>query len=472
MDHVERTRQLEERSVGRLLLAFSVPAILAAIINASYTLINRFFVGQTIGEVGITAVTVSFPITTIMIACSMMIGIGSNTLVSIRLGEKNNEEAQRIVGQALFLFIMLAVGFLVFGLMFLEPLLNLFGASEQSMPYAKEYLSVSLYGAIFHELSYGMNSFLRSEGRPRTAMTTILIAALLNIFFDWLFLWKFQLSIGWAAFATILSQAVSTSWIIWHYTSSKTLLRWRLRYIRWNTSLARQVFLLGLPPCIMQLVSCVLQGIQNRQLGFYGDLYGLRFGLSNGGDLAISVSGILFVVFMVVLLPLLGLNQGLQPIVGYNIGANRFDRVRQALKLAIAAQLVFTVLCGVVIVLFPEYLIAPFTNPDSADRTALIHIGSHALRIVCSVLPLSGIVIVTAGYFQSNGMPKIAITLTLFRQVGFLVPLLIVLPWLFESRGNHSGLDGIWTAILVSDVSAFLLATVLLWRELHRLKNA
>ena len=472
MDHAEQTRQLEERSVGRLLLEFSIPAILATIINASYSLINRFFVGRMIGEVGITAVTVSFPITTIMIACSMMIGIGSNTLVSIRLGEKNNKEAQRIVGQALFLFIMLAVGFLVFGLIFIEPLLKLFGASEQVMPYAKEYLSVSLYGAIFHELSYGMNGFLRSEGKPRIAMVTILIAALLNIFFDWLFLCVFRTTIWGAAYATILAQAVSTSWIIWHYTSGKTLLRWRLRYIRWNTPLAWQVFLLGLPPCIMQLVSCVLQGIQNRQLGFYGNLYVKReFGLDNGGDMAISVMGILFVVFMMVLLPLLGLNQGLQPIVGYNIGANRFDRVRRALKLAISAQLMFTVLCGTAIVLFPEYLIAPFTNPESPDRAALIHIGGHALRIVCSVLPLAGIVVIAAGYFQSNGMPKVAITLTLFRQVGFLVPLLFLLPWLFETLGNHNGLDGIWAAIMISDVGAFLLATMFFWHELRRLKN-
>jgi len=471
MDHTERTRQLEERSVGRLLLEFSVPAILATIINASYALINRFFVGRMIGEVGITAITVSFPLTTIMMAAGMMIGVGSNTLVAIRLGEKNNEEAQRIVGQALFLFIMLAVSFFVFGMTFLEPLLKLFGASERSMPLAKEYLSVSICGAIFHEMSYGMNGFLRSEGKPRIAMTTILIAALLNIFFDWLFLCVFRTTIWGAAYATILAQAVSTSWVIWHYTSGKTLLRWRLRYIRLNSSLARQVFLFGLPPCIMQLVGCVLQGIQNRQLGFYGDLYGLRVGLANGGDLAISVNGILFVIFMMVWLPLLGLNQGVQPIVGYNIGAKRFDRVRKALKLAIAVELVFTALCGAGIVIFPEYLIVPFTNPGSTDREALLHIGGHALRIVCSVLPLSGIVVVTAGYFQSNGMPKIAIALTLFRQVGFLVPLLFLLPWFFESLSSFGGLDGIWAAIMVSDVSAFLLATFFLGREMKRLKN-
>ena len=471
MDYTEQTRQLGEKSVGRLLLAFSVPAILATVINASYTLINRFFVGQTIGDVGITAITVSFPITTIMMALGMMIGVGSNILVSIRLGEKNGEEAQRIVGQALFLFVVLAGGFFVFGLMFLEPLLRLFGASERVMPYAKEYLSVSICGAIFHELSYGMNGFLRSEGRPRIAMTTILIAALLNIFFDWLFLCVFKTTIWGAAYATILAQAVSTIWIIWHYTSGKTLLRWRLRYIRLNTSLARQVFLFGLPPCIMQLVGCVLQGIQNRQLGFYGDLYGLRIGLNNGGDLAISVMGILFVIFMMVWLPLLGLNQGVQPIVGYNIGANRFDRVRKVLKLAIATQLVFTVLCAAGIVIFPEYLIAPFTSPESVDREALIQIGGHALRIVCSVLPFAGIVVVAAGYFQSNGMPKVAIALTLFRQVGFLVPLLFLLPWFFESLANSSGLDGIWAAIMISDISTFLLATFLLVREMKRLKN-
>jgi Na+-driven multidrug efflux pump len=221
----------------------------------------------------------------------------------------------------------------------------------------------------------------------------------------------------------------------------------------------------------MQLVSCVLQCIQNRQLGFYGNLYGQQHHLDNGGDLAISVWGILFVVFMMVMLPLLGLNQGLQPIVGYNIGAHRFDRVRRALKLAISSQLVFTVFCGAAFFLFPEYLIVPFTNPDSPDRAALIHLGGHALRIVCSVLPFAGIVIIAAGYFQSNGMPKTAIALTLFRQVGILVPLLFALPWFFESLENYSGLDGVWSAFMISDISAFLLATFFLWRELRRLKR-
>ena len=471
MDHTERTRQLEERSVGRLLLEFSTPAILATVINASYSLINRFFVGQTIGDIGITAITVSFPITTIMMAAGMMIGVGSNTLISIRLGEKNHAEAERIVGQAVFLFIMLSVGFFAFGMPFLEPLLRLFGASERSMPLAKEYLSVSICGVIFHVFSYGVNGFLRSEGKPRIAMITILIAAFLNIFFDWLFLCVFRTTIWGAAYATILAQAVSTSWIIWHYTSGKTLLRWRLRNIRWNTPLARQVFLFGLPPFIMQLVGCVLQGIQNRQLGFYGDLYGLRIGLQNGGDLAISVMGILFVVFMMVWMPLLGLNQGVQPIVGYNIGSRRFDRVRKVLKLAIAAGLVYAAICAAAIVIFPEYLVAPFTSPGSPDRMELIRLGGYALRIVCSVLPLAGVIVIAAGYFQSNGMPQIAIALTLLRQVGFLLPLLFLLPQWFESSGHHSGLDGIWFAFLISDVGTFVLAAVFLWREMHRLKT-
>ena len=454
-----------------MLLEFSIPAILATVINALCMLINRFFVGQMIGDIGITAITVTFPITTIMMAAGMMVGVGSNTLISIRLGEKNNEEAERIVGQAVFLFILLSAGFLVFGLMFLEPLLRLFGASERSMPMAKEYLAVTICGSIFHQISYGINGFLRSEGKPRIAMITILIAAVLNIFFDWLFLCVFKMSIGSAAFATILSMVVSSSWVVWHYTSGKTLLRWRLRNIRWNTPLAWPVFLLGLPPFIMQLVACVLQGVQNRQLGFYGDLYGLRVGLNNGGDLAISVMGILFVVFMMVWMPLLGLNQGAQPIIGYNIGANRFDRVRKALKLAIVAGLVYTTVCAAVIVIFPGHLVAPFMSPDSSDRAEFIQLGGHALRIVCSVLPLAGIVVVVAGYFQSNGMPKIAIALTLFRQVIFLLPLLFILPWCLESLDNHSGLDGVWFAILISDVSTFALATFFLLREMKRLKS-
>ncbi|MDR3198998.1 MAG: MATE family efflux transporter [Planctomycetaceae bacterium] len=462
MDHAERTRQLEEQPVGWLLWEFSVPAIAATVINASHSIINRIFVGQTIGEVGIAAVTVTLPMMTIMLAVGMTIGIGSNTLISIRLGEKKNEEAERIVGQALFLFGLMAIGFMVFGLLFLEPLLRLFGTTERVMPYAKEYLSVMVCGAFFHEISYGVNGFLRSEGKPRTAMITTLIMAFLNIFFDWLFLYVFRTGIWGAAFATILAQICSTGWVFWHYISGNTLLRWRLKNIRWDFELSRQVFLLGMPPFIMQSIASVLQAIQMRQIFYYGNLYGVAHQIENGGDLAVGAFGIVFVVSMAVFLPILGLNQGVQPIVGYNIGARHFDRVARTLRLALGSVLTFTLICSVALFVFPEMLLRPFADVEGG--TDLLKLGCRAARIFVLMLPAAGIVVVMAGYFQSNGTPKLAIALTLIRQVVFFVPLILILPYYF-------GLDGIWFATPICDLGSFIFVAVLLRRELKKLRQ-
>lgn len=462
MDHAEQARQLEEKPVGRLLWAFSIPAVTATVFNASHAVINRIFVGQTIGEVGIAAVTVSLPIITIMLAVGMTIGIGSNTLISIRLGEKKNEEAEKIVGLALFLFVFMAIGFMIFGLVFQEPLLRLFGTSERTMPLAKEYLSVMVCGAFFHEMSFGVNGFLRSEGKPHVAMMTTLIMAFLNFVFDYLFLCVFHTGIWGAALATILAQICSTSWVFWHYISGNTLLRWRLKYIRWNTELAKSVFILGMPPFVIQTVSCVLQGIQLKQIAYYGDLYGKANGIEHGGDIAVGAFGIVFVVSLAFILPILGLNQGVQSIVGYNIGAKHYDRVRKTLKMALGIVTVFTVIITAVLLAFPEVILRPFT--DVEGKAELLALGCRATRFFVLMLPAAGVVIVMAGYFQARGSAKLAITMTLIRQVVLFVPLILILP-------HYFGLDGVWVSIPLCDIGSFFFVAVLLWRELKKLKR-
>lgn len=471
MDHAERTRQLETRPVGRLLLELSAPAIAAAIINASHNIVNRIFVGQALGPDAMAAVTISIPITTVMLAAGMMISIGSGSLISIRLGEKNNEQAERIVGQALFLFILMSVGFFVFGIFFQGPMFRFLGIHPDVVPYAREYISVLVCGAFFHEMSFGVNGFLRAEGKARTAMVTILISAILNIAFDWLFLIVLRTGIWGAAMATILAQIFSTSWVMWHYISGKTLLRWRMRYIRWDRDLARSVFLLGLPPFIMQLLNCILQFLQISQLGKYGKLYGIEHGIEKGDVLAQNAIGIIVVVSMCVFFPLLGLNQGVQPIVGYNIGAKRYDRVAKAMKLTLCCSLTFTFLCSFLMIFFPEPFLRPFVDQADPAHDELIALGSHALRVFLIMLPCAGVVVFAAGYFQSNGMPKKAIALTLIRQFFLLIPLLVLAPPLLESWDGFSGMDGIWFATPISDFGSFVLAAILLYRELARLKK-
>jgi len=452
MEHAEKVRRLEHRPVGRLLWEFSLPAIAATVGSAAHGVINRIFVGQsqTIGDFGIAAITVTLPIVTIMIAVGMTVGIGSNTLISIRLGEKKNQEAEQIVGQALFLFGIAALGFMVFGLLFQEPLLKLFGTSAQVMPLAKQYLTVMVCGAFFHMISFGVNSFLRSEGKTHVAMFTMLIMVILNIVFDYLFLVIMEYGIWAAALATLLAQICSAGWVFWHYIFGKTFLRWRLKYIRWNGKLAKEVFTLGMPPFIMQVVACLIQIIQLRQIAYYG------------GNIAVETFGILFVVWMVTIFPILGINQGAQPIIGYNRGAQRYDRVAKTLLLAIFAVLGVTFVFTVILMVFPETLLYPFTKGN--DRVATLTLACRATRIACCLLTAAGVTIVVSGYYQAIGNARMATVLTLIRQVVIFAPMLLLMPYFF-------GLDGIWLAIPITDFAALLVTLVLLRRELARLRR-
>jgi putative MATE family efflux protein len=448
MDEKTRTRQLETLSIGRLLLMFSIPATLGTMVNATYNLIDRIFVGRYVGELGLAATTVSFPVMMIMMAFGMMIGFGSNTLISIRLGEKEYDQAERVVGQALLLFLILAVFFVFFGLLFLEPLLGVFGASDEVMPYGKQYLSIIISGVLFHEISFGVNSFIRGEGNPRVAMMTMLISALLNIFLDYLFIVQFDWGIRGAAFATVIAQSVATAWICWYYLSGRSTLRWRWRNLRLEKPLLRKVFLLGLPPFIMSISNCVLQAFLNNRLGTYG------------GDRAIAVMGIIFAIFMVMFMPLLGISQGLQPIVGYNTGAKQYRRIRQALKLALLVASILSFCYIIPVQFFPEALFSLFARNNSD----LIELGSYAIRRFLVMLPLIGVVIIGSYYYQATGRPMISLFLSMTRQVLILLPLIIVLPLFL-------GLDGIWIAGPISDTGAFLATSTLLFFEFRRLRR-
>jgi len=472
MDHTERVRRLEHQPIGRLLWDFSLPAIAATVGAASHAVINRIFVAQTeYGDIGIAAITVTLPIITIMIAIGMMVGIGSNTLVSIRLGEKKKEEAEKIVGQALFLFVIFGIGFMFLGLLFHESLLKLLGTSERVMPYAKWYLAISVCGAFFHMASFGVNSFLRSEGKTHVAMFTMLIMVILNILLDFLFLIVFGWDVWAAALATVLAQMVSTTWVFWHYMSGKTLLRWRLKYITWDGKLAKEVFTLGTPPFIMQAIACLIQIVQVRQIAYWGEFYGVEYGIENGGDVALGAFGILFVVWMVTLFPVLGIHQGAQPIIGYNFGARHFDRVAKTLRLAIYAVIGLTLVFTVVLMIFPEVLLRPFVSGKNSE--AMLALACRATRIACCLLVAGGITIVMSGYYQAIGNAKMAIVLTLIRQVAILVPMLVVMPYLFGLGiiPGVSGLDGMWIALPTTDFLALLVTLVLLKRELAKLKK-
>lgn len=445
MDH---SKQLGEEKISTLLLRFSVPAIVGTLVNALYNIVDRIFVGNSEGYLGIAGITIGFPIMIVLMAFGMLIGIGSTSLISIRLGEKNKDEAEHIVGNALILLLTTALTLSIFSLIFIDPLLKLFGASQAVLPYAKSYLSIILFGNVFMAVGFGMNNFIRAEGHPKTAMFTMLIGAIINTILDPIFIFGFGWGIKGAAIATIISQMISAIWVLYHFMSGNSVLKIRFKNLKLNATIVKSILAIGMAPFSMQLAASLLNAIMNKSLTVYG------------GDIAISAMGIVNSVAMLILMPIIGITQGAQPIIGYNYGAEKYDRVRLTLKVAMIAATVVTTLGFIVTMLFPAQLVSLFNRKD----IELIKFGSYAMRTFLLFLPLIGIQIVGSQYFQAIGKPKQSMILTLSRQVLILIPLLLILPRFFN-------INGILYAGPISDLLSAILTGVWLYKELDHLEN-
>ena len=443
---MNHSMQLGEEKVSKLLLRFSIPAIIGMLVNALYNVVDRIFIGNGVGSLGIAGITIGFPIMLVIMACAMLIGIGSTSLISLKLGEQKKDEAELIMGNGMVLLILISVLLSIFGLLFLNPLLKIFGASEAVLPYANEYLRVILYGTVFQSIGFGMNNFIRAEGNPRIAMYTMLIGAILNIILDPIFIFALQLGIGGAALATIISQAVSATWVLAYFLGSKSHLKIHVRNLRLKLYIVTKIAAIGSAPFAMQIAASLLSVIMNRSLNFYG------------GDVAISGMGVINSVAMLILMPIFGINQGVQPIIGYNYGAMKFDRVKTALKLGIIAATGVVTFGFIIVQLFPVQLISVFNRKDQA----LIAFGVHALRVFLIFLPIIGFQIVGASYFQAVGKPKQAMFLSLSRQVLILIPALVILP-------RYFGIEGVLVAGPVADFGSSILTGIWLLMELKSL---
>jgi putative MATE family efflux protein len=447
---LDRSKQLGEENIGKLLMKFSIPAIVGMLVNALYNVVDRVFIGQIpggVGKIALSGVTVTFPIATIILAFGMLVGIGTAALISIKLGQQKKEEAEHILGNALTLIILISVIVTVVGLIFLEPMLLKFGASEATLPYAKQYITIILIGVIFQNIGFGLNNTIRSEGNPRIAMYTMLIGGILNTILDPIFIFVFHMGVTGAAIATVISQAVNTIWVLSYFLSGKSVLKIRYKNLKLNTKVVKNIFAIGLSPFSMQIAASVVAIISNRSLAKYG------------GDLAIGAMGVITSTSMLVLMPIFGINQGAQPIIGYNYGAKKFDRVKHALKLAILAATAITTTGFIIIQLFPKQLISIF-NKDPE----LLSIGIHGIRIYLFMLPIIGFQIVSSSYFQAIGKAKVSIFLSLSRQVIILIPLLFTLP-------RFLGLDGVWMSGPSSDAIASILTAIFLFIEMKHLNE-
>jgi putative MATE family efflux protein len=443
---MDRSSRLGEAGIPGLLLQFSLPAVIGMMAQALYNIIDRVFVGRALGTDGVAGVTVAFPCMLIMLAFSMLFGFGAAALISIRLGQRNKAEAEHVLGNATVLLAAGALLITVLGLLFLDPILACFGASQTVLPYARDYLGIILLGTAFQMIGFGLNATVRGEGNPRVAMLTMLISVLVNLVLAPVFIFGLGWGMRGAALATVIAQAVSAVWVVAYFLSGKSVLRLHARHLWPDWRICRAIAWTGLPQCTMQLAASVMQSILNNQLGRYG------------GDLAIAVMGILYCVFMLVAMPIFGINQGAQPIIGYNYGAGRFDRVKRTLLTAILAASTLTALGFAAAMLFPGQVICLF-NPEDP---ALLALGIHAIRVSMWGLPLVGFQVVSASYFQAVGKPREALLLMLSRQVLLLIPAVLILPRLF-------GLDGVWVALPTADVAACLATTLCLLAELRRL---
>lgn len=443
---MNRSKQLGEENIGKLLIQFSIPAIVGMLVNALYNIVDRIFIGKGVGNLGIAGIFVGYPISLILMAFSMLIGLGGNALVSIRLGQKREEDAEKILGNAFVLLILISICIGILGLLTLEPLLKAFGASETILPYSLDYMRIILIGAPLQAIGFGLNNFIRGEGNPKMAMATMLIGAILNTILDPIFIFVFDMGMKGAAIATIISQGASSIWVLSYFFRKKGLLKLKKENLKLKLDIFKEIISIGLAPFSMQIAASMVTVLLNNNLKNYG------------GDIATSSMAIINSITMLVLMPIFGINQGAQPIIGYNYGAEKYDRVKETLKLAIIFATAISTIGFIFTQIIPGKLISLFGK----NETELIEVASKAMRINLSMLPIIGFQIVSANYFQATGKPKQAMFLSLSRQVLVLIPALIILPKLFQ-------LNGVWLASPVSDIIASIITAYFLVRDLKYL---
>ena len=443
------TESLGTDSVGRLLLRFSIPSVVGMVVQALYNVVDRMFIGHGIGAHGIAGVTLSFPLMMAMVSFSILIGVGANTLFSIRMGEGRKEEAERILGNAFGLLFFVPLAASLAALAWLDPLLRLVGTSEVLLPHARTYARIVLAGSALSTTGHGLSHFIRSDGRPVVSMVAMLIGAIANVLLDPLFIFVFRWGMAGAAAATVLAQGLSFAWCFAYFLSPRANTRLRRRHLRLDfRRLVLPILGIGFAPFAMNFANSLLNVVLHRGLREYG------------GDPAIAVMGILSAYMSVIFMPVFGITQGAQPLIGYNFGARKLDRVRRFYRSAAGATTVLMTAGWIVSQLFPVPILRLFVAADSD----LIPLGVRALRIFTLAFPIIGFPIATGQFFQAIGKPVQAGFLALSRQILLFVPFILVFP-------RFWGLPGIFAAAPTSDVLTTLLAVVLAIREMRILRR-
>lgn len=435
---------LGTENIRKLLMRYAIPAIVAMTAASLYNMMDSIFIGHGVGSLGIAGLAVTFPFINLAAAFGSLVGVGASAVVSMKMGQKDLKSAEAVLGNVILMNIIIGTLFMTVCLIFLNPILYFFGASESTLPYARDYMKVILYGNIITHVYMGLNEVMRASGYPQRAMAATLFAVAINGVLNALFIFVFDMGIQGAALGTIVAQLMALTGVLLHFSSRKSYIRFKRGIFHIKRHIIWAMLAIGLAPFLMNLCSCLVVLLINNGLkDLGGDMYVGAFGIINR---------IAFLFFMIVM----GFNQGMQPIVGYNFGAKQYDRVIRTLKYTLFCAIGTTTLGFLLCQLFPRTIIYMFTTD-----AALMDISEHGLRLIIAMLPIVGFQMVSTSFFQSIGMAKKAIFLSLTRQLIFLIPCLMILPGFW-------GVDGIWGSIPVADFAAAITSGLMLLYQLKK----
>ena len=428
MSHQTSTsNSLATENIGKLLWTYTLPAMVGTVVMSLYNIVDRIFIGQVVGPLAISGLALTFPFMIVLMAFGMLIGAGSASRISITLGQNDKHKAEKILGNAVTLTFIISGTAIILSLIFMDDILRLFGGTENTLQYAREFMQIIIPGGIFTALYFGLNNILRASGHPRKAMYNILLGAIVNIVLDPLFIYVFDWGIQGAALATVIAYIVGTINVSVHFFAKSSPLRFHMENFRLDKEIVKSILSIGMSPFSMQIGTSVVVILINSTL------------LKHGGDLAIGAYGIINSINMLVVMFIIGLNQGSQPIVGYNYGAGNYHRMFETLRLGVIIGTILSSIGFIIGMFFPHQVVSLFTSDKE-----LIDIAAVAQRITVAVFPIIGFQIVISNFFQSIGKAKVSIFLSLTRQFIFLIPAILVLP-------VFCGLNGAWASMPVSD---------------------
>ena len=433
--------------IGKLLMQYAIPAIIAMTASSLYNMVDSIFIGHGVGALAISGLALTFPLMNLAAAFGSLVGVGASTLISVKLGQKDYDTAQRVLGNVLVLNVIIGLLFTIVTLIFLDPILYFFGGSDATVGYARNYMVVILLGNIITHIYLGLNAVLRSAGHPQKAMYATIATVLVNTLLDPLFIYVFDWGIQGAAIATITAQVLALIWQFKLFSNKNELLHFHKGIYRLKKKIVYDSLAIGMSPFLMNLAACFIVILINQGLQKYG------------GDLAIGAFGIVNRLVFIVVMIVMGLNQGMQPIAGYNYGAQQYLRVRKVLIVTIVAATLVTTFGFLVGMLMPELAVSIFTTDEE-----LIRLAAKGLRITVVFFPIIGFQMVTSNFFQSIGMASKAIFLSISRQVLILIPCLLILP-------RYYGQFGVWVSMPVSDITASLIAGSMLVWQMKKLKG-